>query len=477
MWFRRPFIGPVGIFLLQWSCAAPVSAPILPRAEGTGAVSGDTGEVSQPADTGPVEEVAAYTYEHLPVFLVDTLGLPIGSSEKVEGWLEVIRLHDGSLTDLDAAPRSLTHLIGIEQHGSSSADYAKKGYRFETREPDGQDVDVALLDLPLGSDWVLHGPYSDKTLLRNALAYTLGATIGMDTQHWQPRTRLLELFLDGEYQGVYLLVERIKRGPDRVDIPAVAASADDGDLTGGYIVRIEQHRNAGWDTAMGTPIDYHYPRYDDLSEEQDAYLRAWFDEFEAMLASESFADPAQGYPAWIQIDSWIDHYIINELSHNIDAYRLSAYLYKEPDDVGGLLHAGPLWDFDRAWGNVDYCYCYETEGYVIDSLTECGYPEQFPFWWSRLLEDDGFTDLLRCRWEALRQGPLSDDAILATIDAMVLQLSEAEPRDHERWGTLGEYVSPNYYVGETFDDEIQWMKAWILERTVFLDADLPGHCG
>jgi hypothetical protein len=466
--------------LLVVGCSAPNVLLEPPEDSEPGALDSDPPEDSEPpepkGDTA-VERIGDLEFEHPPVLLVDTLGQALDDDEKIDAWLEVVREHEGSLEDLERAPRTWDGPIGIELHGSSSSGYAKTGYRFETRDSAGNDRDYPLLGLPSESDWVLHGPYSDKTLLRNALAYTLGAAVSEDTGEYQPRTAFCELFLDGDYRGIYLLVERVKRSDVRVDLPAPAATAEAGDLSGGYIVRIDQNRGEGWETTGGSLVDYAYPRADAITGEQDAYLQAWFDSLEAMLASPEWADPASGYPAWLEVDSFVDHFIVNELSHNIDAYRLSAYLYKQPDEAGGKLHAGPLWDFDRAFGNVNYCDCQYTSGWIMDGLEACGYAYQYPTWWPVLLSDPAFQDLLRCRWEALRQGSLGDEALATTIDALLEEVRDIQPRDDARWGTIGTDISPNWYVGETWEDELDYLRSWLAERTAWMDANMPGVCG
>lgn len=431
-------------------------------------------------DTGPTpgtvteEEVPTPVYDQIPVLLIDTDSAAIGDGDKTAAWLEVIEDHDGTLEDLDRAPRTYDGPIGIEIHGSSSAGYPKLPYRFETRDLDGEDLETTMVGLPDGTDWVLHAPYSDKTLLRNAYAYTLGASLAEDTGEWQPRTAFVELFLNGSYNGVYVLVERVQRDEDRLDISKVPATSAEGDISGGYIVKVDQHRSEGWTTDAGSPIDWVYPHADVLTAEQNAYLVAYFNEFETALRAEGWDDPTTGYSTLIAVDGWIDHYIINELANNIDAYRLSAYLYKDVEP--GLLHAGPLWDFDRAFGDVNYCYAWATEGWIYDELDLCGYAYQYPFWWQHLLTDDTFVNQLRCRWESLRTDKLSDETLSTTLAALASEVATVEVRDDARWHTIGTYIDPNWYVGATWPDELAWLEAWVLARAAWMDDNLPGIC-
>src|SRR4030095_14755190 len=291
----------------------------------------DSGDSAPDSDTKETAEPPPPVYEHLPVLIIDTHGGTITDGAKIDATMEVIRDHDGTLTDLYKAPRDWSGDIGIELHGSSSLYDPKHSYRFETRDAKGEDLDVALLDFPVDSDWLLIGNYEDPSELRNALAYALAREVREPLGRWGGRPQGAEVCLAGDHIGLYLVTERVKRGEDRIDID----SPDDtvkGDVTGGYIVKIDQCRNACWSTSEGTYVSWTYPHDDDITPDQDTYLRAWWEDFEAVMASKSATDPKSGYAAWIDVDSFADHIVINELAHNVDAYRLSAYLYKDSDE-------------------------------------------------------------------------------------------------------------------------------------------------
>ncbi len=434
----------------------------------TGVVPDDTADTADTAGSAETGDTAVVDpgFAHLPVFLLETAG-SITDTTKVDGFLTVIEEHDGTLEGLDAAPVAYVTAIGIELHGSSSLYQPKLGYKFECRDAAGEDDDCPLVGLPEGSDWVLHAPYSDKTLMRNALAYGLGRDAAADAR-WEPRTQFVEVVLDGSYDGVYLLVERIAREVDRLDIPRT--TLDDGSVAGGFIVKVDQHRSEGFDTTLGTPIDWVSPKRTTVTAEEAAYLRDWFDQAEAVLASDGFADPVTGYPAWLDVDAWVDHWLLNELTHNIDAYRLSAYLWTDGPPGVGTLRAGPLWDFDRAWGNCNYCDTWNTSGWIRDDLANCGVGDQFPMWWARLEEDPAFRQRLRTRWDELRVDVLSDAAIRERVAALEAELAEAEVRDHTRWPTIGQPVDPNWYVGTSWDDEVRWLEDWAIERAAWMDV-------
>jgi len=417
------------------------------------------------------EPTAPEGWEHLPVVILTAPG-SLSTYGLADGQLELVTEHDGTLGDLAAAPREQVVPIGIEIHGSSSSGFPKPSFRFETRDLYGADEDLELLGLGSDSDWLLISNYGDKTHIRNAFAYALGARVA-DGSRWEPQAQFVEVVLNGSYYGIYLLVTRIKLDGDRVDLPAPAASAAKGEVSGGYVVKADTGRDEYWVTSRGSLVSWVDPKHDQITTEQDAYLRSWFDAFESTLDGASFST---SFSTWADPDSFVDHFLLNEIGHNIDAYRLSAYLSKEPDPDGGRLRAGPLWDFDRAFGNVNYCDCWTVEGLTMGSLAACGYGNDYPWWWLRLREDRGFQEAARCRWEELRAGPLEDGELLALSDALLAQVAEAQPRDEAVWHTIGVNVGHNSYVGATWQEEIDWFEAWVLDRAAWMDSSLPGTC-
>jgi hypothetical protein len=172
------------------------------------------------------------------------------------------------------------------------------------------------------------------------------------------------------------------------------------------------------------------------------------------------------------VHSFIDLYLINELSKNIDGHRLSTYFYKEKDSDGGKIVMGPWWDYNLALGNANYCDAANTEGFEVNTV--CGNTN--PFWWERLLEDPDYQDLTRCRWEDYRSDAWSNANIHATIDSIEILLAEAQIRDHIRWPRLGQYVWPNAFIGATYAEEMTFMRDWIDDRLTWLDASILGTC-
>nr|WP_319265607.1 CotH kinase family protein [uncultured Draconibacterium sp.] len=367
--------------------------------------------------------------------------------------------------------------IAIEIRGSSSQMFPKKSYGFELRDNDGADMDFPLLGMPEEEDWILYAPYSDKSLIRNVLLFTLAEKLGA----YAPRCRLVELFLNDSYQGVYVLMEKIKRDKNRLDIAKLKADDNDGEeLTGGYIVKVDKLTGSGGDGWSSnyknasnriTYYQYEEPEAEDISSQQANYIQDYIDAFETAVYNEDF-DPLEGYQSYANINSFIDYIIMNELSKNVDGYRLSTFLYKDKNEK---LNAGPLWDFNLAFGNADYYYGWETTGLQV--YADLGEDEwQNPFWWKGLLRDQYFTKALKCRWEELSTAQLSNNSIEQVVDSLVNVLDEPAERNFLRWPVLGEYVWPNYYVAQTYNSEISWLKHWIVERMRVLNYMLPGDC-
>lgn len=419
-----------------------------------------------PVDTGDGETAAS---SHLPVFVITTEGkVPLG--RQVGGTLAVIEDHDGTLTDLDAAPRAFTGAIGIELQRSTSGPQDKKSFSFACRDDAGDDANCGLAGLPSATDWVLHAPLADKTYMRNALAFDLARTIATPAGRWEPRTAFVEVVLDGAYNGVYVLIERITHEADRLDLPDTIDS-ETGAADGGFIVKVDGQGGPGFTTERGTPVDYSWPEADGLPQ-ASAYIGGWFDGFESALQGPSFADPDFGYAAWIDVDAWVDTFLLNEISGNVDAYRLSAYLWADGPPGVGKLRAGPIWDVDRGFGNADYCNGYSPVGWIADNLATCAHDAEIPPWWARLREDPAFEQRVRGRWSLLRDGPLSDEALSERVAAMQARTAEAEVRDHARWPVIGTRVYPNAYVGASWDDEVAWLQKWTLDRAAWMDAAL-----
>lgn len=379
--------------------------------------------------------------------------------------------------------------IGIEIRGASSQFFAKKSYGVETRDASNADLNVSLLGMPEEEDWVLHGPFSDKTLVRNKLIYDLARDMGM----YASRTEFVELNLNGSYQGLYVLMEKLKRNKDRIAISKLKPEDISGEeLTGGYIIKIDKINFMAGETyspansfdsnfsppnaAQGQTIHflYDYPKEEEITVEQKNYISDYVGQFETALNSNSFADPTTGYAAYIDTSTFIDFFLLNELSNNVDGYRLSTFMHKDKNEK---LKMGPIWDFNLAFGNADYCSGGETNVWAYKFNERCA--EDFwlvPFWWDRLLEDPAYVAQLKSRWTTLRGGVFSEATIAAKIEGYRAQLEAAGAIDKnfDKWNILGSYVWPNNYVGSSHNDDLGYFENWITARLSWLDNAIAG---
>ncbi len=427
----------------------------------------------------------AFESSNLPIVIINTGNFAIVNEPKVDASMHIIDNGPGVINSINDPVNGYDGPIGIEYRGSSSLFlFPKKSYGIEIWTEDGADTTASILAMPEEEDWVMHGPYSDKTLMRNLLAFHLWSGTG----RYGSRTRLIEFVLDGSYEGVYVMMEKIKRDNDRVDISRLNPDENTGDdLTGGYIIKLDKFDGSnsfdGWTSPFWPPnrsfeqtvyFQFDYPKGRNITTEQAAYIETYVTEFEQSLVRSEFADYFKGYRQYADVSSFIDFAILNEITKNVDGYRLSTFFYKDRDSNGGKLTMGPIWDFNLAFGNADYCEGGNPEGWAWDFNQYC--PEDtwlIPFWWERFLQDLNFTRDLKARWQELRAGPYRTDAILAYIDSVASVLEGPQQRNFERWNnSLGVYIWPNNFVGDTYQQEVDYMKDWIEDRVEWLDRSI-----
>ena len=421
---------------------------------------------------------------NLPIIVINTFGQVIPDEPKIMANMGIIDNGPGQRNFLNQPYNSYFGSIGIELRGSSSQDLSdKKPYGVETRNADGSNLNTALLGMPSENDWVFLAPYSDKSLIRDVLAYTLARRI----MPWAPRSRFVELIVNGDYKGVYAVLESIKKDNDRVDISTLNPDENSGDdLTGGYILKIDKWTGAfndGFNSPYpppgnpNTPIvyQYHYPRPDDISDPQKAYIQQYINNFEQVMASVNYTDPVVGYPSVIDVSSFVDFFLINEITRNVDGYRLSTFMYKNKDSNGGKLRMGPVWDFNIAFGNANYCSGNDTHGWAINFNWVCPSDSWLiPFWWDKLRNDPAFRGLVRSRWQQLRASTFSNTAINGVIDSLAAVVQEGQGRNFQRWPILGQWVWPNAFVGSTYASEINYLKTWLAGRLIWMDNEING---
>lgn len=407
----------------------------------------------------------------LPIVVLMQHNLPITPGDKTPASMILIDRESDGRARL-AGPATLHTRIDADIRGSSSQTFPQKMYGVELRTEWNGNRDEDLLGMPADHNWIFYAPYGEKTLMRNVLAYQLSENMG----HWAPRTRFVELFLhsgtgsvsQSHYAGVYVIVERIKPGEHRVDIDPMTPSDD----TGGYIIRKDRidSGESGFRPVSNHQMAFYRPSETELTLAQRNIIRDDVNRFENALYGSNYRDPSEGYAAYIETDSFIDHFLITEYLKEIDGYRLSTFLHK---DRGGKLVMGPVWDFNLTAGNADFVNGWIPTGwYHIDLQNNCYWDCGIRNWYTRLLTDPDFVEKMRYRWWELRRGAFSAEAINGMISSYAQEVAEAQVRHYQKWPILGVKTLFNYYVGPTYDSEVTWMRDWLMSRMTWMDAQM-----
>jgi hypothetical protein len=426
-------------------------------------------------------EPISYDSTDLPMVFINTNGQTIIQNTKIMVDMKVLNNASG-INHITDTTFEYKGKVGIEIRGNTSANFPKKSYSLETRNADGSNLNVTLLGLPKENDWVFHGPYSDKSLVRNALAYNLGNKTG----HWSPRTRFFELYLNGTYNGVYVLVEKIKIDNNRCNLATLNPVDTVGDeLTGGYILKLDRPESYDvegidyWVSPYRAPTTLQQKEYflfvdpdgEEIMQKQRDYIKKYITDFENAMYSSSYANRAAGYYPYVDLQSFVDYYIITELSRNLDGYRISTFLHKDKDSKGGKITMGPLWDYDLCFGNANFFSAGNTTGWVIDGMGN-GDAYAMPFWWQKFRLDPYFNSILKQRWNDLKSKYINTTYLNAFIDSCANVLTNGQVRNYTKWNILSTYVWPNNYVGGSYANELIYLKNWLRDRISWMDIQI-----
>ncbi|MEY4874948.1 MAG: hypothetical protein RL708_97 [Bacteroidota bacterium] len=415
---------------------------------------------------------------HLPIVEIFTNGQTIVDEPKIMAQMKVIDNKTGALNYYNSTPTYQGN-VGIEYRGSTSQSFPQKPYAVQTWDALGNNLDTSLLGMPSEHDWIFYAPYNDKSLMRNVLIYN----ISNQMKHYASRTKFFDLYVDGMYQGIYVLMEKVKRDKHRVDITKMdSTSITSATITGGYIFKIDKTtglQNDGWngitmlcDTQNNTTEDmyyqYTYPDQNDIVNQQKTYLQNYVSQFENSFKNYSVYDTIHGYKSFISTKSFIDHSMMVELSRNIDGYRLSSYYHKDNNTKDAKLKAGPIWDYNLSFGNGDYLQA--TDCNVWQWSLVC--PDN-PIWWQKMFEHDSvYQQDFKCRYTNWRKSVLSWQNIEHMIDSFEQTVHYDINKNFKRWPILGQYTWPNAYYPPTYSQEIDTLKNWIQHRLQWMDTQL-----
>lgn len=418
-------------------------------------------------------QAQVFTDSNLPIILIQTdNNANIPDEPGVLGNMKIIYRGPGLrnyLTDQDSFQYlNYDGRIDIELRGSYSQTFPKKAYGLSTLLPDNvTNNNVSLLGMPSENDWVLNSLSSDPSLLRDYLSYTLASYTGQ----YASRTRFCEVMVNGNYRGLYLLQEKIKPDKNRVNILEIEIGQNTlPELSGGYITKTDK-------TTGGDPIAWymssysgfndcqfihHWPKPTEVSSQQSNYIKSVFTGLQSVCSAGN-SSVTNGYPTYIDIPSFVDFMLINELASNVDAYTYSTFYHK---DRNGKLRAGPIWDHNLTYGND-----------LFNMGVDRSKPDVWQFWnnnnegpkyYRDLYNNANFRCYLARRWNQLTQSgaPWNLSNITALIDTTVVHIQEAMLREDQRWGTIGNYTG-----------EITNLKSWLGLRIPWMTTHLGSYTG
>ncbi len=408
----------------------------------------------------------------LPIIIINQYDTLITANERSISSISVIDTEQDQRAYLSESSTQVQSRILANYRGNSSLTAPKKMIGFHLIDENDYNNNIELLGLPSEHNWILNAPYRDFTLLRNRVSYQLSEDMG----RYAPRTAFVELFLhEGgglvnkeHYNGLYLLVERIKWDNNRVNIRKIRPNDNQEPyISGGYIIKRDRPNPGehGFTTSRGTNLLHVRPQENDISPEQKQWITEYMNSFENALYSDNFSDTEIGYQKYIDLNSFIDHFLITELLKEIDGFRLSTFMYK---DINEKLTMGPVWDFNFSLGIADYLDGWMPEGWYFHLIENCPVIN----WYKRILEDTNARFLLRNRWKHLRTNVFSEEHLINLIEHNQNLILEAQERNFARWDIIGSYVWPNWYLGEDWQDEVNWMKNWLMQRLIWMDNQL-----
>jgi len=410
----------------------------------------------------------AFTDSNLPIVLITTdknpstgKPLPIQDDPKVLANMKIIYRPDGTrnfLTDQNNANYlNYNGRIGIELRGSSSQELPKKPYGLTTLKADNvSNNNVSIFDMPKENDWILNSIAYDPSLIRNFLSYELSRNMG----DYSTREKYCEVIINGDYKGLYIFMEKLKIDEDRINI--VKMDMNDNilpNITGGYVTKCDKITGAdpvAW-TLAGASFIHDSPKPEDVTSQQNAYIYNQFLSLNNTTEAQN-SSISNGYPSKIDIPSFVDFMIINELASNNDAYEFSTYFHK---DRNGKLRAGPIWDFDLTYGNDLFSWGLDRSHTDVWQFNN-GDNEGAAFW-KYLFNNSTFKCYLTKRWIELtaEDQPLNYTVISNRIDQLEGIVSEAAVREQNRWGTIRQHA-----------DNIISLKKWLQTRTDWLNSKL-----
>ena len=414
---------------------------------------------------------------NLPVVVIDT-DQEIPNEPKIDATMKIIYRGEGErnlLTDVsDATTLNYDGAIKIEVRGSSSALLDKKQYAFTPYDDLGEKINVSILDMPKENDWILNGLAYDDSYIRDYISYKLSNLTG----NYASRGRYCEVVLNGDFQGIYVLQEKLKADDSRIDINKIKETQLTlPKLTGGYITKtdkIEGSDTAAWsmDNYLGYQSNFvhEHPKPTTVQPEQNEYIKGQFESLQEKVTAPSDSSITNGYPSVIDIPSFVDFMLLNEFASNADAYEFSTFFHK---DRNGKLRAGPIWDFNLTYGNDLFFWGYDRSKTDVWQFNFGG--NDGPKFWKDLFDDEVFKCYLAKRWQTLTATgmPLNSGEIFTFIDTTTALISEAVERQETVTGTIGVFEQQIIDIKDFISARITWISNELTDTSLCATITTP----
>ena len=410
-------------------------------------------------EKGEGDDSQFYQITNLPTVVINTKGAQEVTS-KEEELSSVVYIVSEEGKKLLA-----TEKTGVRGRGNASWNFPKKPYRLKF------DEKQQLLDAPAkAKKWTLINNYGDKTLMRNILAFELSRRFGLA---YTPYCHPVDVVLNGEYRGCYQLCDQIEVNKNRVNItemePEDVALPE---LSGGYLIEVDAYASteaSHFYSTLGTPVTIKSPDDEDIVNAQTRYITDYFNRMENAVFASNFADPETGYRRFLDLDSFLKHFMVGEMSGNTDTYW-SVYMTK--DRESDKFFTGPVWDFDIAFDNDQRTYPIEAHTDYIFASKGSVASEAMRRMVNRIVkEDDGARQRLLELWsEARNTKGIDETSLLEYVDKTVELLNESQKLNFLRWNILSERVHENPQASGSYEGEVAIVKNFIRKRLPQLDG-------
>ena len=413
-------------------------------------------EVEFYGEKGEGDDSKLHQITNLPTVIINTVNAEEPYDKEHDIVSNIIIISENGTNVLEAPGES-------RLRGNNSMTHPKKPYRIKF------DKKQQPLDAPAkAKKWTLINNYGDKTLMRNMIAFEVARQVGMEYVSY---IRPVDVILNGEYKGCYQLCDQIEVGDGRVPVTEMEETDISGDeLTGGYLIEVDAYASGeiSWfQSSRGIPVTIKSPDDDKITSEQTNYIKSYFNKLENAAYSVKYDSPTTGYRTLLDINSFLQHFIVGEVSGNTDTYW-STYMYKKRNDP--KFYVGPVWDFDLAFENDNRTYPINNKTCYIYQWVNSSSAGTMDVLVERIVVNDTRTagDLLEM-WSATRSNGMSGESLCDFVDKWAAEMDASQRLNFMRWDILNTKVHQNPQASGSYEGEVAWVKNYLRERIAWLD--------